>query len=229
MKSFVFPSMLILALVAGCDNKPTEGKAQATVGEPVTTAPSASAPPAASSAPAASAAPAAKGEVLAISPSNSKVEFVGAKFSGKHEGKFEKFEGEVELVDGKPEGSAVKVSIELASVNTGEQMLDDHLKKADFFDVAQFAKATFESTEIKADKGAKGETHSVTGNFDLHGVKKSITFPATITVTADKVSAKAEFGINRLDFGVKYEGKKNDLIKNDVLIKLDLELPRAKK
>jgi polyisoprenoid-binding protein YceI len=66
----------------------------------------------------------------------------------------------------------------------------------------------------------------VTGNLELHGVTKSITFPATIKMSADAVDVDAEFAINRKDFGIVYAGKPDDLIKDDVLIKLEI---RAKK
>jgi polyisoprenoid-binding protein YceI len=71
-------------------------------------------------------------------------------------------------------------------------------------------------------------THTITGNFDLHGVKKSISFPATIQVAADSVSANAEFSINRKDFGINYPGKADDLIRDGVVIKLTLKVPRKK-
>ena len=64
--------------------------------------------------------------------------------------------------------------------------------------------------------------------FELHGVKKTISFPATVNVADDAVTAKSEFSINRKDFGINYPGKVNDLIRDDVLIKLDIRAPRKK-
>jgi polyisoprenoid-binding protein YceI len=96
-----------------------------------------------------------------------------------------------------------------------------HLKSPDFFDVAKFPKATFTSTSIKAG-GEKGATHTVTGNLELHGVKKSISFPATIKVAGDAVDANASFGINRKDFGVNYPGKADDLVKDEILLTLTI-------
>ena len=66
----------------------------------------------------------------------------------------------------------------------------------------------------------------MTGNLDLHGVTKQIEFPARIKVNAELVQVEAEFSINRKDFGINYPGMADDLIKNDVLILLEL---RAKK
>ena len=71
-----------------------------------------------------------------------------------------------------------------------------------------------------------GGTHNITGNFDLHGVKKSVTFPATIQIAADKVTVNAEFSINRKDWGIIYAGKTDDLISDGVVIKLSLNVPR---
>ena len=56
---------------------------------------------------------------------------------------------------------------------------------------------------------------------------KSISFPATITVEEDRVVAQAEFSIKRFDFGIVYKGRADDLIRDDVVIKLDLVAARA--
>jgi len=95
------------------------------------------------------------------------------------------------------------------------------LKSPDFFDVEKFPKAKFVSTAIKAG-GDNGATHTVTGNLELHGVTKAITFPAQIKVDPDAVSVVAEFSINRKDFSIVYPGMPDDLIKDDVLLKLSL-------
>ena len=234
----IFATALVLvcgASAVACDNKPTEGKPEAKVSDPVKMVPSAT-PSMAAAAPSASNTPTAvasaapiKGEGLAITPENSKIGFTGAKVTGKHVGKFQKFNGMLDLIADKPEQSTVTVSIDLSSVKTDQEKLDGHLQSPDFWDVSKFATATFTSTSIKAEKGPKGETHTITGNFNLHGIEKSITFPAEISVKADKVKAKASFGVNRKTWNIAYAGKADDLIKDDVLIEFDLDLPRAKK
>jgi polyisoprenoid-binding protein YceI len=176
---------------------------------------------------AAPAAPAAGAESLAFNSQNSKIDFVASKVTKSHDGKFNQFTGTMELVNGKPEGGKVSVEIDLASVETDAEKLTGHLKSADFFDVAKHPKATFASTEVKAGAPAPS-THTVTGNFDLHGVKKSISFPATIGVSDSDVTVKAEFSINRKDFGINYPGASDDLIRDNVLIKLDVKAPRKK-
>ncbi|MDI3282853.1 YceI family protein [Polyangium sp. 15x6] len=166
-------------------------------------------------------------ETLAVDAAGSTVGFIGSKVTGKHEGKFEKMAGKITLADGKAEGGKISFEVETASVKTDAEDLDKHLKNADFFDVEKFPKSTFTSTEIKAG-GTNGATHTVTGDLDLHGVKKSITFPVTITITPDAATGTAEFSINRKDFNITIAGKPDDLIRDDVLLKLTLKAPRKK-
>jgi len=151
----------------------------------------------------------------------SKIEWTGSKVTGKHDGGFKTFKGTVNLVDQTPEKSSVTVEIETDSLYTDSDKLVGHLKSPDFFDVPKFPKASFTSTEVKKG-GEKGASHTVTGNLTLHGVTKGITFPATIKTTPGGVDVDAEFAINRKDFGLVYAGKPDDLIRDDVVIKLTI-------
>jgi polyisoprenoid-binding protein YceI len=171
-------------------------------------------------------APAKGGDVLQFSNETSKIGFVGSKVTGSHEGTFEKFRGTIRLAGGKVEGSSVEVDIDTDSLKAEPEKLQTHLKSPDFFDTAKFPKATFRSTEIKAG-GAGGATHTVTGNLNLHGKEKSISFPATVGVSDAEATAKADFSINRKDFDIVYPGMQNDLIRDGVVIKLDLKAPRG--
>jgi polyisoprenoid-binding protein YceI len=162
-----------------------------------------------------------------ISPDNSKIEFVAAKVTRSHNGSFKQFNGAIDLVNNSIDQSRVTIDIDTSSVVTDEDALTAHLKTPDFFDVAKFPKATFTSTKIEPNTTA-GATHTVTGNFELHGMKKAITFPAFIQVAPDKVTVNAEFAINRKDFGITYPGKTDDLIRDGVVIKLTLNPPRKK-
>lgn len=165
---------------------------------------------------------------LPISPENSKIEFTGSKVTGKHDGGFKQFTGNIDLINNKPEESKVSVEIDMNSIFTDADGLTDHLKTADFFDVAKFPKSSFTSTKIVPDPAKGADSYTVTGDFDLHGQKKSITFPAKITVNDSEVAVNTEFAINRKDFGIVYAGKTDDLIRDDVVIRLDLKAPRKK-
>lgn len=207
-----FAALLPIALAAaiGCNNDPAKGKTQASVA-------SAAAPVAA---------PTTGAVNYAFSNDGSKVEFVGAKVTAKHEGSFSAFRGTIALVDGDPTKSSVSAEIDIASLQVEPAKLAGHLKTPDFFDAEKFPKAKFTSTAIKAG-GEGGATHTITGNLELHGVTKAITFPAKIKVDGDTVTVDAEFAINRKDFEIKYAGMADDLIKDDVLLKLSLHAKKA--
>ncbi|AKV03394.1 Rhodanese-like domain protein [Labilithrix luteola] len=205
----MFFALAALSIVAtGCDD-PAKGKAKATTTEAVG---SAAAPVTAASATTAD---------YKFDNNGSKITWTGSKVTGKHDGGFGDFKGTVHLVDGAPEKSSVKVEIDAASINSDQEKLTGHLKSPDFFDVAKFTKVDFTSTEVKKG-GEKGATHTITGNLSLHGVTKAITFPATIKVEGDQVSVESEFAVNRKDFGINYPGKQDDLIRDDVLVKLSV-------
>ena len=192
--------VLPLLLVAACAN-PASDKSKAVTND---AAPVALAPVA--------------GEKYSITPENSKIEFVGSKVTGSHNGSFGKFSGAVDYL-GQPEKSRVTITIDLDSLTTDDPKLTAHLKTADFFDVARYPQASFVSTEIKAG-GDKGATHTITGNLNLHGATKSITFPATIAVSPGAITVDSTFSINRKDFGINYAGATDNLIRDEVVLTL---------
>lgn len=157
----------------------------------------------------------------------SSINFVGAKVTRDHKGQFHNFDGTIDYAGTTPKG--VSFSIDLNSIETDTADLTTHLKTADFFDVAQYPTATFASTSLTpAPAGAAaGTTHELKGNLTMHGVTKEVTIPVTTQTTPEGVRATSEFTINRHDWGISYKGMADDLIKDNVLIKLDLLFPPA--
>ena len=193
-----------LLLLSACAN-PAADKPKAVVGEATNTS---------------SASPVA-GEKYLITTENSQIEFIGAKVTGHHNGSFKKFSGTIDYA-GQIEKSRVSITIDSSSLETDTPDLTKHLKTADFFDVAKYPEARFESTEIKPG-GEKGASHTVTGNLTLHGLTKSVTFPATITVSPGVITVESSFAINRKDFAINYPGKTDDLIRDDVALTLHVK------
>ena len=208
-------SVLLGALVAvsGCDDQPGKDKARATTSEATTVAALTTTPPQGAT-------------KYVFSNAESKLDWTGAKVSAKHDGSFKTFSGTITAPDSNPTKGSVTVDVDTKSLSVEPEKLNGHLKSADFFDVEKFPKATFQSTQINAG-GDKGATHTVSGNFTLHGVTKTISFPATIKLSPEKADVDAEFVINRKDFGLVYPGKADDLIKDDVLIKLAIRAKKA--
>jgi len=162
------------------------------------------------------------GTAHAITPELSKVEFTGSKVTGKHDGGFKNFNGVIDLVGNKPETSKVAIDIDTTSVFTDAEGLTEHLLTPDFFGAEQFPLATFVSTRIEPDTAKGPGNFLITGDLNLRGVKKTIAFPAAITLTPNSVIAMAEFSVNRKDFGMAYAGKADDLIRDDVVLRLNL-------
>jgi polyisoprenoid-binding protein YceI len=197
--------MVMMAVVAGCGKVGDAPRAE--VGDSVAVAEP------------------ADGAVFAIDTARSKVSWVGAKVTGSHEGGFRKFDGTITVADGAVTG--VMVTVDATSIYTDDDKLAGHLKSEDFFAVEKFPTAAFESTKLVKTDSAAGATHMVTGNLTMHGVTHGVTFPATITVGTE-VAAKADFKINRKDWGIIYPGQPDDLISDDVRIIFDIVAkPRA--
>lgn len=146
--------------------------------------------------------------------------FTGSKVTGSHEGGFNQFSGHFTMNDGGTAPASGLITIEMASVYTDDDMLTEHLKSADFFEVAKFPTATFTLTDIHE---TGDQTFKLSGNFNLHGVTQNITFPARGWKDDDRLMVQAEFDINRKDFGIIYAGKTDDLIRDEVIIRFDLE------
>ena len=164
----------------------------------------------------------------AITPDTTTIGFVGSKVTGSHTGGFKSFKGTFDVIPSKLESSKITAEIDTNSIFADNGGLTNHLKSPDFFDVAKFPTATFVSTGIESgshDAKAKDATHTVTGNLTLHGVTKSISFPSKIALAGDKFNLDSEFFINRKDFGINYPGKANDLIRDEVVIKLAVHVP----
>lgn len=191
---------------AGCDN-PADGKVKAEVGSAKAVSSNK-----------------ASGTSFSIDVAASKFEFVGSKAVGSHPGGFKKFNGAATLAGDKIEGGSVEVEIDMESTFSDSEKLTGHLKNEDFFDVPNHKTSKFVSTSIE--KGGKDATHTITGNLTLRGKTKSIKFPATIAVDGDAATVKAEFFIKRQDYDIVYKGKADNLIKDEVVIKLDLKLKK---
>jgi len=150
--------------------------------------------------------------------SESTIAFTASKVTQTHQGGFKNFAGKFNVADGKIAGLP-EIKIAMPSIWADNEKLTGHLKSPDFFDVKQFPVATFTATAIEP----AGAGYKVTGNLDLHGVKKSVSFPAEIHASPEALSVKAEFAINRRDFNINYPGMPNDLIRDNVVLKLDIK------
>ena len=125
----------------------------------------------------------------------------------KVRGRFDDFEGIVQINEERPELSSVEFTIRAASIDTNEKDRDTHLRSADFFDVEKFPTITFRSTRIVK---KSSDSYEVTGDLTIHGVTKEITLPVTHLGKAkdpwgmERVGFESEITLNRKDYGLMW-------------------------
>lgn len=149
----------------------------------------------------------------------------------KVRGRFGKVEGAATIEEDRLQ-SSVQATIDLSSIDTGDAGRDEHLRSADFFDVANHPSITFASTGVKQDGG----DFVLSGDLTIKGVTK----PVDLELEFDGVSGDpwggtragftAEGEINRKDWGLEWnvalEGG-GVLVGEKIKLSLDVELVKA--
>ena len=148
-------------------------------------------------------------------------------------GEFTRVSGNVTFDPNDLASSNVDVTIEAASISTREAQRDEHLKSADFLDVANYPTITFRSTAIVA---AGGDSYEVVGDLTIRGVTRPVALNVE-SVTAEvkdpwgfvRRGATARTKIERKDFGLIWNAALETggvLVGDDVEITIDAELTR---
>ena len=152
-------------------------------------------------------------------------------------GYFRDFTGSVNYDGKEMKNSSVEFTAQMTSVDTGVKGRDDHLRRADFFEVEKFPTMTFKSTKV----AKKGKQWMVTGDLTMKGVTKSMTIPFTVVdiiidprSNAPKMGIMAETTINRRDFGVNYGSNMPNgvaMLSDNITVVLNIEanMPAAPK
>jgi len=163
-----------------------------------------------------------------------------AEFKVRHmmiswvKGKFSGLSGTLTLHESDHTLHEVDATIDVASIETGADDRDNHLKSADFFDAAQFPTLTFKSSKVEP-KGS-GE-FAVTGDLTMHGITKPVTFavedfsePSKDPWGNQRIGLVATTKINRKDFGLTWNTTLEAggvLVGEDVTITLDVQFVKA--
>ena len=144
----------------------------------------------------------------------------------KVRGKFSDFTVTIVYDDKDVTKSSVEAVIKAASIDTGIERRDAHLRNPDFFEVEKYPEITFKSSRIEK----KGKDFIAHGTFSMHGVSKEIALPFTVNgVTKDEKTGKTVLGatgrttVNRRDFGINFANPNNPTFLGDsVEIELNL-------
>jgi len=173
--------------------------------------------------------------VYTVDAAHSSVEFVARHLVvAKTRGRFAGYTAEIVIAD-RPEDSTLVVDIDAASISTGDDGRDIHLKSPDFLDVDNHPRLRFVSTAVVP----QGDVWKVTGDFSVAGVTKPLTLDVEFNgITADPwgntkafFSARGEF--DRDEWGVSFNqplANGGALIGKKVTIELEVEaapVPKA--
>ncbi|TDD44723.1 polyisoprenoid-binding protein [Nonomuraea terrae] len=111
----------------------------------------------------------------------------------------------VHLDAANPGASSARMTLDVAGIETGNGMRDDHLRTGDFLDVAKYPHITFVSTDVKH---VGGDSFEVTGDLTIRDVTTKITIPLDYTGTSvdaqsvTRVGFEGGLAINRSDYGI---------------------------
>jgi polyisoprenoid-binding protein YceI len=146
-------------------------------------------------------------------------------------GRFGAVAGTVIADDEEPKNSKVDVTIDVSSIDTRQEMRDNHLRSPDFFDVANHPTMHFVSERIEGDP-RKGE-FQIIGDLTIRGVTRQVALDATLEGETrdpwgkERAGFSASGKVNRTDFGLNWNQALEAggvVVSDEVKLSIDVEL-----
>lgn len=142
-----------------------------------------------------------------IQPEASEISFRATSRLMNADGRFARFSGEVLADPAALTGARITLAIDAASLDTGIEMRDSHLRGSDFFDVERFPTISFQSVRVES----AGRRAAVVGRLTLRGVTREITVPIDVQITNIALVASGEFIVNRGEYAMNYNSYLNPI------------------
>lgn len=163
---------------------------------------------------------------IEISTQESSVNWTGKKLTGEHTGTLSFIKGEVVLNKKKLIGGSFEMdmnSITCTDIQDKKSnvRLIDHLKSDDFFSVRTNPVSRLEITKVQQ---VRGNEYNITGNLTIKGITHPITFPATVILEGQLITAKAQLTFDRSRYNVKFGSSSFFENLGDEMIYDDIEL-----
>lgn len=154
-----------------------------------------------------------------IIPEESNLRWLGTKPTGEHYGGVDVTEGELRMEDDRIVGGMIVFDMQnisnedLKDSPEYQEKLVNHLKSADFFNVSEHPRASFEIVSIEPldaeQSNGNDVTHRVSGNLTIKDISRSIGFPVKVEMQDGKLMAEApQFLIDRTEWDIRYKSKK---------------------
>ena len=169
-----------------------------------------------------------------IDPTHSRIGFIARHaMVTKVRGTFNEFEGTAQLDAENPAASTAELTIQVASIDTGQAQRDEHLRTNDFFDAPTHPQITFKSTGVQL---VSEDTFALTGDLTIKGTTKPVTVSFEHTGVATDVYGNVRAGfegsaiINRKDWGIAWNAALETggvLVSEKITLEFDISAIRS--
>ena len=170
-------------------------------------------------------------ETYKFDQSHSTIGFKVHQFLGTTNGRFTKFSGEIDIDREHPEKSSVSAKIDVRSIDTRIQKRDDHLRSAEFFNVAKFPEITFKSRRVRRTGPQSGD---ILGDLTMQGVTKPITLHVKLLISISNEAKQTHWAVTaepltRREFNLMFSQGAEAVsgISQTVAINIEIEATRA--
>ena len=170
------------------------------------------------------------GETYKFDQARSTIGFSVHQYLGTTRGRFGKFSGKIDIDRERPENSSVVAKIDVASIDTRIQKRDNHLRSAEFFDVAKYPEIAFKSRSVTRTGPQSGD---IAGDLTMHGVATPIVLHVKLLTSPDDAThtrwAVTTDPLNRREFNLMFSQGAEAIsgISQSVAVSIEIEATRA--
>lgn len=152
-----------------------------------------------------------------LDPARSHIRFHAVSRLMSADGRFGRLAGEIRLDESRPDTASGRLTVDVASIDTGIRMRDNHLRGDDFFHVELHPEATFVTSSVRRE----ADRWVVAGQLTIRGVTRPVTVPVTVTGSEGTIRIVGELSVSRREFGVAYQSVLNP-IRDEVRVWFEL-------
>lgn len=135
----------------------------------------------------------------ALVPAQSSIQFTAKQLGVPMNGHFKQFAAQVQFDTAKPEASKIHFTVDTGSATMGSKEADSNLLSADWFNIAKFPQATFDSSAVKALGGGK---YQVDGTLTIKGHAQPVSVAVQLAQSGDLTTATGTLPLKRLPFKI---------------------------
>ncbi len=155
-------------------------------------------------------------------PAQSEIVFVSKQMGVPVQGRFQKFDAQVQFDPAKPQSSRIDFTVDVGSATLGAPETDAELPKAVWFNVPKFPQASFRSSSVKALGGGRFE---VAGKLSIKGLSQDVVVPVALSAKGAQTLASGSFALKRLGFKIgENEWADTSMVADDVQVQFKLAL-----